>query len=131
MAVELTFTIASRRFKIFGSGTCSTLTSCLPYQQFALITFPFLKLTTIQISHVTSTRDSIRSRSLRLSEFFRRGGLRGALRQQAVVPDRAVRNDDLADFHHLLQAMKIVINLLPRLFTEELGDRLANDSARR
>src|SRR5918995_5956200 len=31
------FTIASRRFKIFGSLTSSTLTSCLPYQQLAFI----------------------------------------------------------------------------------------------
>src|SRR3954471_23454057 len=41
IAVELILTIASRRLRIFGSGTCSTRTSFLPYQQFALITSPF------------------------------------------------------------------------------------------
>jgi hypothetical protein len=35
--VAVTFTIASRAFRIWGSGTCSTLTFCLPIQQVALI----------------------------------------------------------------------------------------------
>src|SRR5215211_1206585 len=43
MAVEVIFTIASRLLRIFGSGTCSTRTSFLPYQQFALITSPLFE----------------------------------------------------------------------------------------
>src|SRR3954462_3480300 len=37
MAVEVMRTIASDSFRICGSGTGSTRTSCLPYQQFAFI----------------------------------------------------------------------------------------------
>src|SRR5215471_16728157 len=37
MAVEVTLTIASREFRILGSGTCSTLIFRLPCQQFARI----------------------------------------------------------------------------------------------
>src|ERR1044072_4297959 len=41
MAVEVILMMASRRFKIFGSGTSTTRTSFLPYQQFAFITPPW------------------------------------------------------------------------------------------
>src|ERR1051326_2053056 len=37
IAVEVIFTTASRRLIIFGSGTCVTCKSCLPYQQLAFI----------------------------------------------------------------------------------------------
>ena len=33
IAVDVIFTMASRGFRIFGSGTCSTLTFFLPSQQ--------------------------------------------------------------------------------------------------
>src|SRR5687767_2231331 len=37
IAVDEIFTIASREFRIFGSGTSSTLSLFVPYQQFAFI----------------------------------------------------------------------------------------------
>jgi hypothetical protein len=61
MAVEDIFMIASRWFNIFGSGTCSTRMSFLPYQQLALITFPFSELTGIDEScaRASDARDCV------------------------------------------------------------------------
>ena len=42
MAVDAMRTIARCGFRIFGSGTCSTLTFLFPSQQFALISFALL-----------------------------------------------------------------------------------------
>ena len=40
MAVEVTRTMASRGLRILGSGTCSTRTSCVPYQHSAFMASP-------------------------------------------------------------------------------------------
>src|SRR3954447_22491240 len=42
IAVDVILTIASRAFRICGSGTFSTRTVCLPFQQFALISLLLL-----------------------------------------------------------------------------------------
>src|ERR1043165_6476915 len=60
---------------------------------------------------------------------FRR--LRGSLRQKAVVEDRAIGDDHLAGLDDLLEAAQVVADLLRRLFAEELGERRADDTARR
>src|ERR1043165_6538817 len=60
---------------------------------------------------------------------FRR--LRGSLRQKAVVEDRAIGDDPLAGLDDLLEAAQVVADLLRRLFAEELGERRADDTARR
>src|ERR1044071_6242571 len=111
MAVELILTIASRRFMIFGSGTCSTLTSCLPYQQFALITSPFLVL--LPAADADAQR------------------LRGALLRVALARHGRVRDDDLAGLDDLLEAAQVCLQLPVGLLAEELRDERADRTARR
>src|SRR5205085_7165178 len=106
MAVELIFTVASRRFRIFGSGTCSTRTSFLPYQHVALIT-----------------------RLLSRSRVAAR--LRRPLFHITGARDRGVRYDDFARLHHLFESPQVVVQLLLRRFTKELGNGRADEAARR
>src|SRR5215212_2827907 len=130
MAVEVIRTTASRRLMIFGSGTCSTRTSFLPYQQFALITSPFSlnQLTRSSRARHLSRSGGAAARRLLL---FARDGLRGTLREVAVVPERAVGDDDLARLHQLLEGSQRLLRLLPRLLAEELRDERAECAARR
>src|SRR4051794_13683392 len=105
--------MASRRLMMIGSGTCSTRTSCFPYQQFALIRLP---------------PSGNRSQAL---ELVTRRRLRRALRQVTVVPDRAVRDGDFAGLHHLLEAAERLLRLLFGIIAGDLRDPLADDTARR
>src|ERR1051325_7679815 len=138
MAVEVILTIASRRLRIFGSGTCSTRTSFLPYQQFALITSPFFGNPSQTVERLRARRSRGRGRRsarrgqrrLQLPPLPARHGLRGPLRHVAVVPDRAVRDDQLARLHQLLERAQRLLRLLARLLAEELRAEGAAGPAR-
>src|ERR1044071_964453 len=116
MAVEVTFTIASRLLRIFGSGTCSTRTSFLPYQQFALITSPLFfrpLLLKLPRAHPDAER------------------LRRPLLGVALADERPVGGDDLAQLDDLLEAAQVDLHLRVRVFAEELGEERADGAARR
>src|ERR1044071_9078538 len=102
MAVEVIFTMASRLLRIFGSGTCSTLTSCLPYQQFALITSPlFFRQLLLKLPRADADAERLRRPLLGV----------------ALADERPVRDDDLAQFDDLLEAAQVI----------ELGEIVVSD----
>src|SRR5215211_9052392 len=105
MAVEVIFTMASRRFRIFGSGTCSTLTSFLPYQQFALITSPLFRL-----QEKSGARHAPR-RLLPLTAESDAERLSGSLLGVALARQRAVGDDDFAELDDLLEAAQVYLHL--------------------
>src|ERR1044071_687531 len=118
MAVEVTFTIASRLLRIFGSGTCSTRTSFLPYQQFALITSPlFFRSLLLKLPRARAQADAER--------------LRRPLLGVALADERAGGGDDLAQLDDLLEAAQVDLHLRVRVFAEELGEERADGAARR
>src|SRR4051812_28272325 len=98
MAVLVMRTIASRGLKIFGSGTSWTSTRFFPIQQLAFM--------------------SNLARSQKGDSFIRRGGSRGV---HAAV-NAGVGMRDRAGLEHLLQPPQVACDLLPRLFTEKLGN---------
>src|SRR4051794_12644221 len=118
MAVEVILTIASRLLRIFGSGTCSTRTSFLPYQQFALISFPLI-LPSLLLKLPRARADAN-------AEWLRRPLLGVALAHQRPVGD-----DDLAQLNDLLEAAQVDLHLRVRVFAEELGEERADDAGRR
>src|ERR1044072_3127787 len=92
MAVDLILTIASRRLRIFGSGTCSTLTSFLSCQQFALIYIPLILLSSRTLLLLLLPADTDAER------------LRGPLLSVALARQRPIGNTPLAHFDDLLEA---------------------------
>src|SRR5262249_37442737 len=78
-----------------GSGTSTTRTSCLPYQQFAFITF---------LLHSTSHSPVVSPR--------------GAASPPGRLP---FGRDDLTGLHHLLEAAQLILDLPFGGFAEELG----------
>src|SRR3712207_3019772 len=117
MAVEVIFTIASRLLRIFGSGTCSTRTSFLPYQQFAFITPPL---------SLSAAAELPRGRAPPDAERLRRPLLRVTLARQ-----RAVGDDDLPQLDDLLEAAQVGLHLPIGVLAEELGEEGADGAARR
>src|SRR5215207_10450561 len=116
MAVEVIFTMASRLLRIFGSGTCSTRTSFLPYQQFALITSPLFccpLLLKLSRAHADAER------------------LRRPLLGVALTHQRPVGDDHLAQLDDLLEAAQVDLHLRARVFAEELREERADRAARR
>src|SRR3954447_797977 len=70
IAVEVIRTIASRAFRIWGSGTCSTRTVCLPFQQLALISYLLLLAGRFLLrSHTSLGRTLHRSRYVLLGRW--------------------------------------------------------------
>src|SRR5947209_18421936 len=100
MAVELIFTMASRRFKIFGSGTFSTLTSCFPYQQFALMS---VSLPGASCACRSGFQNWIGG-ACGCGELRPVRRLSSALGQESVVPDSAVGNHYFSNFHELFES---------------------------
>src|SRR3954454_6813798 len=104
MAVEEIFTIASRSFRILGSGTSSTCTVLRPDQTVARISGP------------------------RLLELFVVQRLRGALLQLALgelALGARVGARDLAGLDQVLEAPQVVLRLGERLGPGELPGHLA------
>src|SRR5215207_1829327 len=116
MAVEVIFTIASRLLRIFGSGTCSTRTSFLPYQQFALITSP-LCCRPLLLKLPAADADPER--------------LRRPLLGIALAHQRPVGDDHLAELDDLLEAAQVGLHLPVRVLAEELREERAQGAARR
>src|SRR3954468_24401112 len=108
IAVEVIRTMASRWFRIFGSGTSRTSTLLRPAQVFAL-TRPLPS----------------RARSPTAVAPDAAGTLAGPL-----APRGAVGPDHLAGLQHLLEPAQVVVELLMRFLAEVLGDRLADRAAR-
>src|SRR4051812_40358808 len=105
MAVEEIFTIASRSFRIFGSGTSSTCTVLRPDQTVARISDP------------------------RLLELFVVERLRGALLELALEElalGRGVRARDLSGLEQRLEAAQVVLRLRERLRAGQLLGHLAD-----
>src|SRR5215207_1452028 len=116
MAVEVIFTMASRLLRIFGSGTCSTRTSFLPYQQFALITSP-LYCRPLLLKPPAAQTDAER--------------LRRPLLGVALARQSPVGRDDLAQLDDLLEAAQVDLHLPVRVFAQELREERADGPARR
>src|SRR2546423_4301160 len=113
MAVEVMRTIASRGFRILGSGTSSTRTSVLPYQQVAFIeNSPFVLL-----------RWAARQATTRGSEFCLRPNEIVVFAGCTAGPSSrlAFSARDLASFNKLLETVQIHVDLLFRVFTKKLG----------
>src|SRR5688572_12642531 len=102
IAVEETRTIASRAFRIRGSGTSSIRTFFFSIQQLAFI-----------------------GRSSALHRFRRR------LRGMRPPVDARVGPDHLADFHHLLEPPQVLADLEAGLLAEQPGDDGADLPRRR
>src|SRR3954449_3751286 len=100
MAVEVIFTMASRRFRIVGSGTSRTSTDCLPVQQLARMVSP-------SWGRVSGDR---------------LGRALGDLLAGRLAGRTALRADHLAELHDLLEAPQVVAQLLVRLLAEQLRD---------
>src|SRR5689334_19393774 len=115
--------MASREFKIFGSGTSLMRTSRLPIQQLALIGL-LLRYTREIGPSTPSVYDPISIVSA-LHLFGRR------LRRVRPVVNASIGTDDLAGLDHLLEAAQVAHDLLPRLLAEELGDGRAERTGRR
>src|SRR5262245_15864208 len=111
---------------IFGSGTSTTRTSCLPYQQFAFIAFLLFSKrgTDFSLSRLT---DKLKFAPRRPSH-----GLVVPPRRAAGAPGGLpFGRDNLADFHNLLEAAQVVLDLPFRAFAEELGHSSADPAGRR
>src|SRR5215813_1844908 len=99
---------------IFGSGTSTTRTSCLPYQQLAFITF------LLQKAEDRGSRIVLRA-IMRSSIFNPRSST-----LSVVTPRRAAGapgglpfgRDDFADFHKLLEASQTALDLPFKVFAE-------------
>src|SRR5919107_1650244 len=117
MAVEVIFTIASRLLRILGSGTCSTLTSFLPYQQFAFIKSPLFDCPTLLLKLPAAESDAER--------------LRRPLLGVALARQSPVGRDDLAQLDDLLEAAQVDLHLPVRVFDAELREERADGPARR
>src|SRR5689334_7402248 len=116
IAVEVIRTIASRLFRILGSGTSRTLTLLRPAQVFALIAAS--PSACARGPHCARcTRSPVRS----LRELGVRQRLRRTLREllaRPLAPRGAVRADHLAGLQHLLEPAQVVVELLVRLLPE-------------
>src|SRR5436190_13792559 len=99
MAVEVIFTMASRRLRIFGSGTSRTSTDRLPVQQLARM----------DLSVPDGSGDRL-------------GRALGELLTCRLARRTALRADHLAELHDLLEAPQVVAQLLVRLLAEQLRD---------
>src|SRR5215207_7808248 len=116
MAVEVIFTIASRLLRIFGSGTCSTRTSFLPCQQFALMTSPlFCRPLLLKLPRAQTDAERLRRPLLGV----------------ALTHQRPVGDDHLAQLDDLLEAAQVDLHLRARVFAEELREERARRAARR
>src|SRR5688500_15325671 len=111
IAVDVTFTMQSFWFRIFGSGTFRTSIFCFPAQQVAFICCP-----------PCQSGSTDRERGPR--EFIHSELRRLVVRLRVVRPALlgGVGEHDLADLHHLLEVAQVVVDLLPGLFTEEHRD---------
>src|SRR5947209_20561164 len=96
MAVRVILMMASRRFKIFGSGTSLTSSFCLPYQQFAFI-----------YSLISKFED------------WSKGCL---YRAYLRLPSRtlAFRGGNFTRFDHCLEASQVHLRLNTWFFTKQL-----------
>src|SRR4051794_40539645 len=108
IAVEVIRTMASRLFRIFGSGTSRTSTELRPAQVFALM--PPLPS---------------RARRPTAAAPDAAGTPCGP-----ACPRGPVGPDHLAGLQHLLEPAQIVVELLVRFLAEVLGDRLADRATR-
>src|SRR5918911_1749016 len=112
IAVEVTRTMASRRLRIWASGTSRTSTRLMPIQQFAFMPSPAAGVGDLTLL-----------------------GWAGVVLVELVLgaaPERAaVRAGDLARLDDLLEPAKGIADLLVRLLTEHLGDHRAEGSAGR
>src|SRR5215203_3193738 len=114
IAVDVTFTIASRLLRICGSGTSRTCIFCGPIQHVAFILPPpsWLRLPAARKIRKWSELDR----------------LVVGLRRMHPALLRRVGEQDLAGLHHLLEVAQVVHHLLTRLLAEEhcdLGAELA------
>src|SRR4051812_32001410 len=105
MAVEVIFTIASRSFRIFGSGTFSTCTVLRPDHTFARMSDTHLL-------------------ELGLVERLRGPLLQLALGQLALGAALGARH--LACLDERFEAAQLVVRLRPRVRAGELADGLAD-----
>src|SRR4051812_24904439 len=118
MAVSVTLTRASRPLIIFGSGTFSTRTSCVPCQQAAFMCCLLVRNDEGQVSGPAPRILVVVRRRVARGE-----GLDGGLVDVAVAlglvrvasARLSLGGRDFTRFHDLLEAVQIFLNLLPRL----------------
>src|SRR5688572_19901915 len=106
MAVDVTFTMASRWFRICGSGTSRTSMRRIPIQQFALISTSKFRLgappgLSVQGPLLLALVVLALVLSLLLAPLL-------GLRRRDAGLNARIRADDLADLHDLLETAQIV-----------------------
>src|SRR5687768_8903142 len=122
MAVEVMRTMASRWFRILGSGTVSTRKSFLPCQTLALI----------RLYLSAGSHPRLFALGLLLAAFLAIAQrLRGLLLFLAETVRAAFGDDHFARFHDLLEAVQVAGHLLAWLLAEKLGHGLAEGAAGR
>src|SRR5579864_2154040 len=119
IAVRVISMMASRGLRIFGSGTVSTRTSSLPYQQSAFISLVSRTWDNCLLAHNPLRAHLLVGTAVTAGRLDHGGDLGAAAMRLPVG------GGDFAGFHKFFEAAQILANLLLRFFSEEHGESYA------